>query len=157
MLPEGLFHHPSPHRSAYTEKEIILSIQQRKAEELSARKFFLPFEATINYLRMQMAAYENRLDKRTHYNELVSIFQDHWEIFRYLDPRQADLFLHLIPIMHDLRDNHPVIETIMEMMFDLPVKISLRIQLPSHPPEPILSIMGDSILGVDPYYQQYGI
>ena len=149
MLPEGLFHHPSAHKSASTDKEIIKAIQQRKEEERSARKFFLPFEATINFLRMQMAAYENRLDKRTHYDDLVSIFRDHWEIFRYLDARQADLFLHLIPILHDLRDDYPVIQTIMEMMFGLPVQISVRVQLPSHPPEPILSRMGDSSLGVN--------
>jgi type VI secretion system protein ImpH len=149
MLPEGLFHHPTSDKSANTDKEIIKAIKQRKEEERNARKFFLPFEATINFLRIQMASYENRLDKRTHYDELVNIFSGHWEIFQYLDARQADLFLHLIPILHDLRDNHPAIETIMEMMFGLPVQISLRIQLPLHPAEPILSRMGDSILGVD--------
>ena len=149
MLPEGLFHHPSAHKSANTEKEIIKAIQQRKEEERNARKFFLPFEATINHLRMQMASYENRLDKRTHYDDLVNIFSNHWEIFRYLDARQADLFLHLVPILHDLRDDCPVIETIMEMMFDLPVQISVRTQLPSHPAEPIFSMMGDSTLGVN--------
>lgn len=149
MLPEGLFHHPSSHKSANTDKENIKAIKQRKEEERNARKFFLPFEATINYLRMQMALYENRLDKRTHYDELVNIFSGYWEIFQYLDARQADLFLHLIPILHDLRDNHPVIETIMEMMFGLPVQISFRSQLPLHPAEPILSKMGESILGVD--------
>lgn len=77
MLPEGLFHHPSAHKSANTEKEIIKAIKLRKEEEQAARKFFLPFEATIDYLRMQMASYENRLDKRTHYDELVNIFWDH--------------------------------------------------------------------------------
>jgi type VI secretion system protein ImpH len=149
MLPEGLFHHPSSHKSANTEKEIIKAIKQRKEEERTARKFFLPFEATINYLRMQMALYENRLDKRTHYDELVNIFRDEWEIFRYLDTKQADFFLHLIPILHDIRDDYPVIETVMEMIFELPVEITLRPQLPLRPAEPILSQMGDSILGVD--------
>ncbi|MEO6917315.1 MAG: type VI secretion system baseplate subunit TssG [Chitinophagaceae bacterium] len=149
MLPEGLFHHPSAHSSVSTEKELIKAIRQRKIEERNSRKFFLPFEATINHLRVQMSSYENRLDKRTHYDELVDIFRDHWEIFQYLDNRQADLFLHLIPILHDLRDNHPVIEIIMEMIFDLPVQIILREQLPVHTAEPILSKMGESILGVD--------
>jgi len=149
MLPEGLFHHPSSNKSSNTEKEIIKAIKQRKEEERNARKFFLPFEATINFLRIQMASYENRLDKRTHYDELVNIFRDGWEIFQYLDTKQADLFLHLIPILHDLRNNHPVIETIMEMMFGLPAEISLRSQLPQHPANPISSKMGDSILGVN--------
>ena len=146
MLPEGLFHHPSSHKSTTTEKEIIKTIKQRKEEEQNARKFFLPFEATINYLRMEMALYENKLDKRISYDNLLRIFSDHWEIFEYLDARQSDIFLNLIPILHDLRDDHPVIETILEMMFQLPVQLTLRSQLPLRHSERILSKLGDNNL-----------
>lgn len=149
MLPEGLFHHPSAHKTAQTAKEIIKTIKQRKEEELQARRFFIPFETTINHLRMQMAFYENQLDKRTQYDALVSVFTDHWEIFQYLNERQANLFLHLIPILHDIRDNHPVVQTVLEMMLQLPVSVRLRTQLPQHRTEPILSTVGDSVLGVD--------
>jgi hypothetical protein len=61
---------------------------------------------------MEMALHENKLDKRIHYDNLLRIFSDHWEIFEYLDARQSDIFLNLIPILHDLRDDHPVIKTI---------------------------------------------
>ncbi len=149
MLPEGLFHHPTAHKSAKTEAEIIKTIKQRREEERNARKFFVPFEATTNYLRMQMALYENRLDKRSHYDEMVNIFADHWEIFQYLDARQANIFLHLIPILYDIRDDLPVIETILEMIFILPVKITLRNQMPLHHDAPIVSTLGaDSKLGI---------
>jgi hypothetical protein len=149
MLPQGLFHQPTVHKAAKTEKELLEIIKLRKGEEQDARKFFLPFEATINFLRIQMALYENRLDKRSHYDGLVQIFSDHWEIFNHLDARQANIFLHLIPIIHDIRDDHPVIKTILEMMFLLPVRIALRNQLPLHPAEPILSTMGESTLGLN--------
>ena len=82
MLPEGLFHSATAHKNANTDKEIIRSIKKRREEEVNARKFFLPFETTINYLRMQMALYENMLDKRSDYDELVNIFADKWEIFQ---------------------------------------------------------------------------
>lgn len=149
MLPEGLFHYYTAHKNAKTEKEIIKSIKQRREEEVHARKFFLPFETTINYLRMQMALYENMLDKRSNYNELVSIFSNQWEIFQYLDTRQANIFLHLIPILHDLRDDFTAIETVFEMLFLLPVKISLKSKLPYQPAELIISKLGDSTLGAD--------
>lgn len=149
MLPEGLFHQPSAHKSASTIKEISKAIKKRKEEEQQARRFFIPFEAAINHLRMQMAFYENCLDKRNHHDELISIFADYWEIFQYLDARQANLFLHLIPILHDIRDNHPVVETVLEMMLGIPVKLHLRRQQPYCPSEPILSVMGESSLGVD--------
>lgn len=149
MLPEGLFHHPSAHKSSATVKERGQAIKRRKEEEGEARRFFLPFEAAINHVRIQTAFHEARLDKRSQYNDLVQLFVPHWEIFDHLDVRQANLFLHLIPILHDIRDNHPVVETVMEMMLGLPVKVRLRSQQPLRPAEPILSVMGDSVLGVN--------
>src|SRR5664279_4835889 len=53
MLPEGLFHHAESNKSSKTEKEIIASIKQRRVEERNARRFFLPFEAALNHLRIQ--------------------------------------------------------------------------------------------------------
>jgi hypothetical protein len=149
MLPEGLFHHPSAHKSAKTEDEIIKLIKQRKEEEQNARKFFIPFEAAINHLRMQVAIYENRLDKRTHYDELVNVFTGYWDIFQYLNTRQADLFLHLIPILHDIRENLPVVENIMQIMLQLPVQVGLQSQMPLHSADPLMSSLGDSALGVN--------
>ena len=149
MLPEGLFHHPSAHRTAATAKEISKAIKRRKEEEQQARKFFIPFEAAINYQRTETAFYEARLDKRNQYDELVRLFAPHWEIFELLDERQANLFLHLIPILHNIRDDHPVAETVLEMMLGLPVKLRLRSQQPFRPAAPILSVMGDSVLGVN--------
>jgi type VI secretion system protein ImpH len=149
MLPQGLFHQPAVNRLGKSVKELIRAIDLRKEEERNARRFFMPFEIAINYLRMQMAIYENRLDKRSHYNDLVNLFADHWAIFRYLDGRQASIFLHLIPIIYDIRDDHTVAETALEMIFLLPAKVSLRRQLPQRPPDPILSRMGQSLLGVD--------
>jgi len=149
MLPEGLFHDATSHKNTQTPKEIIKSIKQRKQEEINARKFFLPYETTINFLRMQMALYENRLDKRSHYSELVNIFSDQWEIFKYLDTRQANIFLLLIPVLHNLRNDLKAAGAIFEAIFLLPVTISLRDQLPLHPPEIMMSKLGSNMLGVD--------
>lgn len=149
MLPEGLFHDAASQKNAHTQEEIIKSIKQRKQEEINARNFFLPYETTINFLRMQMALYENRLDKRSHYDELVNIFSDQWEIFRYLDTRQANIFLLLIPVLHNLRDNLKAVETIFEAIFLLPVSVSLRDQLPLQPSQPVMSKLGSNLLGID--------
>ena len=149
MLPESLFHHPTAHKTARSEQEVIKAIKRRREEELNARKFFLPIEATINYLRIEMALYENRLDKRTHYDDLVQLFAGHWEIFQYLDPEQANIFLHLIPIIHDIRDDHPRVQEIMEMMFKEAVDISVRNQHPLNPDDTMASRLAESVLGVN--------
>ena len=59
------------------------------------------------------------------------------------------IFLHLIPILHNLRDDFTATETIFEMLFLLPVKILLQTKLPYQPSELIISKLGDSTLGTD--------
>jgi type VI secretion system protein ImpH len=149
MLPEGLFHHAESNKSSKTEGEVIASIKRRRVEERNARRFFLPFEAAINHLRIQLALYENMLDKHSHYDETLKIFSNYWGIFKYLDSRQSNIFLHLLPILHEIRDEHPVIESILEMIFLLPVRVYLQSQLPQRPLNPMISQLGNSMLGVD--------
>lgn len=149
MLPEGLFHLPTSHKSAKTEKEIIDSIKKRREEERNARRFFLPFEAAINHLSVQMVLYENVLDKRSQYDELIKIFSPHWRIFEYLDSRQANIFIHILPIIHDIRDEHTIIESIFELIFLLPVHITVRRQLSLQPDKAIISVLAERRLGVD--------
>lgn len=149
MLPQGLFHHPTAHKSARSEKEIIAAMKRRRAEEMNARMFFLPIEATLNHLRIEMALHENRLDKRSHYADLVQLFASQWDIFQYLDGRQANIFLHLVPIIHDIRDNHTRIEEVMEMMFEVKVAITLRNQKPLQPADLMFSRLAETALGVN--------
>ncbi|WP_207632523.1 type VI secretion system baseplate subunit TssG [Foetidibacter luteolus] len=149
MLPQGLFHKPGMHKKGQTEKEVIKAIKQRRQEEQDARLFFLPFEAGINHLRILLAWHENRLDKRWHYDDLLQVFEGHWPIFRHLDARQANLFLYLIPILHDVRDNFEAAENILNMLLQLPVHINLRRQLPQRPAHPFRSKMGEAQLGIN--------
>lgn len=149
MLPQGLFHSPTVPKSANNEEAILNAMKLHHVEEANARKFFLPFEASINDLRIQMALHENRLDKRLESSEMVDIFTDHWEIFKYLDARQANIFLHLLPLIHEVRDDHRVIETIIELFFLLPAVITLQPSKPIHPETPIFSSFEDAILGVN--------
>ncbi len=149
MLPEGLFHSPTSHKSAKSEKEIIDSIKQRRTEERNARRFFLPFESAIRHLSIQMALYENALDKRSQFEELIKIFSSHWQIFDYFDTRQANIFIHILPIIHDIRDDHKIIETIFELIFLLPVHVTVRRQLSLKPDESVISELANSRLGVD--------
>lgn len=149
MLPEGLFHLPTSHKSAKSEKEIIDSIKQRKAEERNARLFFLPFETAIRHLSIQMALYENTLDKRSDYDELIKVFSSHWQIFNYLDSRQANIFIHILPMIHEIRDDHGVIETIFELIFMLPAHVVVRQPLSAKSNKSIMSDLGNSRLGVN--------
>ncbi len=153
-LPEGLFHSPIAHVSNKGEKGVIDAIRLHRKEEKEARRFFLPLDAAINSVRVQIALYENQLDKKFHYNELVNIFSGHWEIFKYLTIRQANIFLQVLPILHQVRDQWPEIAGILEQMFEAPVTIQARTFKPgsksaSANAQTIQSALGTSVLGVD--------
>ena len=149
MLPQGLFHFPTLPKSATTQKEIIDNIKKHRAEEIVARRFFLPFEAAINHLRIQMTLYESRLDKGANYTELLDIFKDHWDIFKYLDTNQSNIFLQALPLIHNIRDDRSIAVTIFELIFSLPVKITCQWQAPLKSASPLVSELNDSRLGID--------
>ena len=149
MLPQGLFHSPTLPKSATTQKAIIESIKKHHLEEINARRFFLPFEAAINHLRIQMALYESRLDKGAEHTELLNIFKDHWEIFKYLNTNQSNIFLQALPLIHDIRDDSVIAASIFELIFSLPVKITCQRQAPIRPASPLLSNLNESRLGIN--------
>lgn len=149
MLPEGLFHSPALPKSATTQKEIIDSIKQHRVEERNARRFFLPYEAAINHLRIQMALYESKLDKGAHHNELVDIFKDYWGIFNLLDTTQSNIFLQVLPLIHDIREDYEAAANIFELIFSLPVKITGQRQQPIKCANPVFSSLNNTLLGIN--------
>lgn len=151
-LPEGLFHSPISHDPSRSEQQVIESIKRHRIEEKQARKFFLPFDAGLFSARVQMALYENQLDKKFHSNQLVNIFSAHWEIFQHLNVLQANLFLQFLPLIHMIRDDWDVIETLLEQMFLTQVLLHLRHKKKQNKSEDsgfLNSGLGNVSLGVD--------
>jgi type VI secretion system protein ImpH len=149
MLPEGLFHSPVLPNSAITQKDITETIKKHREEERNARRFFLPYEAGINHLRIQVALYESKMDKVGHHNELIDLFKDHWDIFNYLETNESAIFLNVLPLVHDIRDDYSLASTIFELLFSLPVKIYSRPREIAGPGDPVFSNLNDTILGID--------
>ena len=149
MLPQFLFHSPSLPKKGNSKKELLEGIKKHRSEEISSRRFFLPFEAAINHLRIQMALYENHIDKGASHNDLSEIFKQHWEIFKYLDANQANLFLQILPVIHEIRNNLEVTGELMQMFFSIPVDIYYEKQAPIKMDIPVLSGLNDTRLGID--------
>lgn len=128
MLPEGLFHQPPTGSSGFSEQEMIEDVQRRRAEEKDARKFFTPFEAEINHLRTILELYENRLDKRTTYNDLTRIFGAEWKEFELLDNQQRMIWMHLLPLISEKRNDLNFLGHLLSLLFRLPVRAELSLQ-----------------------------
>jgi type VI secretion system protein ImpH len=149
MLPQGLFHSPTIPKKANTQKEIIDNIKKHRIEESNARRLFLPFAAAINHLRIQMALFESRLDKGAHHNDLVNLFKNYWTIFKYLDTAQSDIFLQVLPLIHDIRDDYEAAAVIFELLLLVPVKITGRQQGLLKSANPVFSSLNNTQLGIN--------
>jgi len=149
MLPEGLFHSPVIPKSAISQKEIIQHIKRHKIEERNARRFFMPFESGIDALRIQMALYETRIHQEGRQNELINVFKPFWEIFKYLDIEQSGVFLKVIPLIHEIRDDYEAASSIFELLLEVPVRISSCRMMPIENEDFENSKLDHCFLGVD--------
>lgn len=121
MLPEGLFHNPPTGNSGMSEQQMIEDVQLRRSEERDARKFFMPFEAELNYLRTILELYENRLDKKTTYEDLTMIFCAEWKEFEMLDKEQSIIWMHLLPLINQKRNDVKFLGQLLTLLFKIPV------------------------------------
>lgn len=151
MLPEGLFHQPPTGSSGFSEQEMIEDVQVRRAEEKDARKFFMPFEAELNHLRTILELYENRLDKRTTYNDLTRIFGAEWKEFELLDNEQSIIWMHLLPLISEKRNDLDFLGQLLSLLFKVPVQAALNTKSLKRAPieEKMQFKLGSGSLGID--------
>ena len=126
MLPEGLFHVTPMRSSGLSDLEMMADVQLRRNEERDARKFFMPFEAELNYMRTLLEWYENRLDKKTSYNDLSMIFGTEWNEFEHLDNDQRIIWMHLLPVIQQKRNDTRFLSELLSVLFNIPVHIVLN-------------------------------
>ncbi len=152
MLPEGLFHEPPASSVTLTEEAMIKDIVQRREEEKQARQFFAPFEAEINHLRTIVALYESRLDKKSHYNDLINIFLKEWQEFKCFTKEQMIVFLQVLPLIHEQRNQLGFISGILTVMFKADITLTYQQAAVTLPPELLEQLdtrIGAGQLGVD--------
>ena len=151
MLPEGLFHLPPTGSAGFSEEEMINDVKNRRAEEKNARKFFMPFESELNYLRTILELYENRLDKRTSYNDLTRIFCTEWKEFQLLDNEQGIIWMHLLPLIHARRNDLVFLGEVLTLLFKIPVMAQLTAEIGRQAPiaENMQFRLGEGGLGID--------
>lgn len=151
MLPEGLFHAAPAGSAGLSEQEMIEDVQARRAEEKDARKFFMPFEAEVNHLRTMLQLYENRIDKRTTYDDLTRIFGAEWKEFDLFDKEQSIIWMHLLPVIHQKRNDIRFLGQLLSVLFKIPVEAELHNS--NTKATPIDSSMqfklGSGVLGID--------
>src|ERR1700754_153936 len=151
MLPEGLFHRPPASSLMITEEEMVKDIVDRREEEKQTRQFFAPFESEINHLKTLVELYENRLDKKNEYDDLINIFLKEWKEFSCFTNKQMLILIHVLPVIHEQRNNLAFISKVLSMMFKVPVELSYKMTVsqPDNNLKGMQTLLGGAALGVN--------
>lgn len=153
MLPEGIFHkstYKRTYKDAETDVEKALDeIRIHREQEFFARKFFHLFELIADRTLTNAYLFEARYDRKTSNPEFTELFTQYWPVLKMLTLKQSVFFMHIIPLLHEIRSHYNDMEQAFSYILDIPVKIS-QIKLPAKQAERHFeSRLGKSRLGVD--------
>lgn len=152
MLPEGIFHRPPASSLMIDEEQMIKDIVQRREEEKEARNFFAPMEAELYRLRTAIEIYESHLDRKNEYDDLINIFLKEWKEFKCFSKQQMVIFLQVLPVIHEHRNDIAFISSVFKMMFKLDVQleyVTVDMEIPPEIAEAMDTKIGQGTLGVN--------
>ena len=149
VLPEGIFHQPEQKKFNRDKEEIIEEVQKHRMEEFHARKFFRVFETETDYALVLAYLNERQYDKKASNQKYTDIFVSFWQVLKLLNLKQRALFMHTMPLLHEIRSNDSEIENILSVILDVPVKIKYM-KFPAKNADSFFeSRLRESRLGVD--------
>lgn len=127
-LPESIFHSFSGSTSVRNKEEIKEEIKKHREEEKQARLFFLPFEQEFFTIKRTLFEFEDAFDWLSNAPGLIEMYKSYYPVLSDLSIEKGYLFLRLTPLIHELRDDFPKIESCLTMLLDTDVHISLSFQ-----------------------------
>lgn len=149
MLPQGLFHQPINKYATKYKEDIVDEIKIHRTEEFFARKFFHLFELITDRTLTNAYLFEAKYDRKTRNSEFTDLFAHYWPVLQSLTLRQSVFFMHIIPLLHQIRTHYSNMEQAFSLILELPVKIS-AIKLPKKKSDQFFeSKLGENRLGVD--------
>lgn len=151
-LPESIFHFFSEKKPIKNKGGIIEEIRRHREEEKQARFFFLPFEQEFFNIKRTLFSFEDEFEWLSNASNLIDIYKDYYPILNDLTVKKGYVFLRLIPLIHDLRDNFTKVEECLSMLLDFDVRIITSFKKNNAnsytPPELGFSILGtNTIIG----------
>lgn len=149
ILPEGIFHQPVIRKFNKDKEEMVDEVKIHREEEFFARKFFRLFEIELDHVLTDIARLEIAFDKRISHPDYTGIFRPFWPVMELLNREQAVLFLHTIPIIQKIRNNHSSIDESLTLILGVPIHLEPVILKKKETISDFESSLGKSRLGLD--------
>ncbi|MFL9484755.1 hypothetical protein ACI6Q2_18370 [Chitinophagaceae bacterium LWZ2-11] len=122
-IPEAVFHPPSLGSSERDSEYTVIEIRKQRQVERDARLLFTPFEIESALAEAIMLSYENRLDKKVTYDDLLKKIKKIWGILILLDKESAKTFIHILPFLNAIRGDKQSLIKCLSSLIKYPVKI----------------------------------
>lgn len=149
MLPQGIFHQPIKKYGTKDKEDVMEEIRIHRSEEFFARKFFHLFELISDRTLTNAYLFEIKYDRKTSHPEFTDLFNRYWSVLKLLTLKQGVFFMHIIPLLHQIRSHYRNMEQAFSLILDAPVKIT-EIRLPAKKSKRNFeSNIGKSEMGVD--------
>ena len=123
-LPEGIFHPPSLGTSIKNVESTVKEIRKQKKIEDNARNFFQPFEQEFFYTQITALLKEAEFDTHSKTQALLEFAREIWPILEKIDDKTAQILLHTLPFLHEVRGKKNWIEQFLTSFLNAPVNIS---------------------------------
>ena len=122
-LPEGIFH-KNLHQSGKVSKEQVLDeIRIHREEEFFARRFFKPFEISLDHLLVAFQNKERRIDEMNVHADFVSIFSGQWPVLKLLPLHLAVMLVRLLPYLEQITASLAKTGECMSILTGVPVRL----------------------------------
>lgn len=123
-LPEGLFHPPTLGNYNKGVENVVKEIRRQKLVEENARNFFQPFELEIFHTEILALLKESEYSVADKSDILTKTLAELWPLIKELDRETADIFIYILPFLHEFRGNIVWIESFLSAFLKLDVNIT---------------------------------
>lgn len=147
-LPEGLFHEFTPQKQQGEVSEMVANYKKQQKEQQQARKFFRPIEHEFFLQRVFLEQREKHLLFDAFGKDADELFLSFWGIPKGLPAVAVNRLIKLLPYIHRIAGNLPLVQLYLEAILDEKVRITAENGL-SAVPATNQAGLGECRLGVD--------
>ena len=147
-LPEGLFHEFTPQKQQRAVSDMVANYKKQQKEQQEARKFFRPIEHEFFLQRVFLEQREKHLLFDAFGKEADQLFLSFWGIPTGLPSTGVNRLVKLLPYIHRIAGNLPLVQLYLQAILDEPVRITAE-NGASAVPAGIQTGLGECRLGID--------
>ena len=148
-LPEGIFHKNLYQSEKISKEQVLDEIRIHREEEFFARRFFKPFEISLDHMLVAFQNKERRIDEMNVHPDFVSIFSGQWPVLELLPTHLAVMLVHMLAYMEQITASLSKTGECMTILTGVPVHIKRGDKCVVEVDSCLIPKLGSCILGDD--------